>query len=164
MYLDTIFPASINGERIVCRFFNHSLIQGMKLMTILTSHRLLTRSKHTNCCCGCHYSSYTAITLESIHRIDEYHARPNTPHYLVLWIFWLLVTLTRVLVSIFLAHDGTIRFIGSIISIISLIITSLTIVSCSCCCFKHKFIQLTGSFGSMKILFENEQVRFFEIN
>ncbi len=57
---------------------NPLLSKDIKFITILTTHRLLTRSKHTICCC-CHYSSYTAITLESIHRIDEYHARLNTP-------------------------------------------------------------------------------------
>jgi hypothetical protein len=164
-----IHPFSFNIQNEFRYYFfwmncrNPSLRKGIKFITIRTTHHLLARSKHTICCCY-HYPSNTAITLESIHRIDEYHARPNTPLYLVLWIFCLLVGIAGVLVSIFLAYDANVRLIGIIVSTIPLIIISLTIFSCSCYCFKRRVIQLTGSFGSIKILFEKKQARFFQIN
>jgi len=161
MKQDTIFPPLTNGERIVRKFQNHSSSSGIEFTAILTNRRLLTRIKQTTCCCF-HHSSYSAISLETIHRIDEDRVRPNTPIYSVFWIFWLLAAIAGILVSIFFAEDQTIRIIGIIVSAIPLITMSITIFSCLCCCLKHKSIQLHGTFGSIKILLEKEQARLFE--
>lgn len=160
---DTIFPALKNNERIIRKFSDHSSSKQMKFIAILTNHRLLIRTKQNICCCFCcQQSSYSAISLESIHRIDEYHASPNTGLYSIIWIFWLLATITGILVSIFFAENQTIKIIGIIISIIPLIIMSITILSCLCCCFKRKGLKLNGTFGSLEFFLEENQARLFE--
>jgi hypothetical protein len=161
MNSDTIFRALANGEGIVHISQNHSSRKGIKFTAIVTNRRLLTRIKQTTCCCY-HHSSYSAISLESIHRIDEDRVRPNTPLYSVFWIFWLLAAIAGILVSIYLAKDQTIKIVGIIVSTIPVIIMSIIIFSCLCCRFKYKFIKLHGTFGSIEILLEKEEARTFE--
>lgn len=160
---DTIFPVLNNGERIIRRFTTNALTGNIKFMAILTSHRLLTRTKRTVCCC-CHHSSYSAISLESIHRIDEHRANTNRVLYSVLWIFWLLAAIAGISVSIFFAPNENTKIIGIVVSAIPLLIMSITVCSCLFCCFKRKSIELNGTFGSLQFFLEKTQARLFESN
>ena len=162
MDTDTIFPVLTNGEKIIDKYRNHSWSKGIKFIVILTNQRLLICSKQAVCCCCYYHSSYTAISLESIHRIDEHHSYSNIPLYSVLWIFWLLATIAGILASVFISKDESMKIIGITLSVIPLLITTIIILACLCCCFDDKCIQLNGTFGSIKILFEKQEARLFE--
>ncbi len=157
----TIFPVLTIDERIIGQFEYHSFCSTTKFIALLTNYRLLTRTRETICCCR-HHSSYTAISLESIHRIDEYSARPKTILYSVLWIFWLLVFIAGLTLSLIIADGGSIRIIAIIVSSIPLLIMSIVILIIFCCCVKHKFIDLQGTFGSLKIVLYKQEARLFE--
>jgi hypothetical protein len=164
MNSDTIFHPLTNGEQFIQKFQHHLCCSGTKFIAILTTHRLLTRTKKTTFCC-CHYSSYSAISLESIHRIDEYRAGFNMLLYSILCVFWLLAAIGGIITTIFLTeNESNIRIIGIIVSIIPLAIMIIIIFSSLCCCSKQKFIELQGTFGSTRILFEKNEARLFENN
>ena len=111
MDTDTIFPILTNDERIVGKYRNNSRRKGIEFIAILTNQRLLTRSKQT-ICCRYHRSSYSAILLESIHRIVEHPIRSNILLYLVLWIICFLIAIVGIAVSVFIAKKESIRIMG----------------------------------------------------
>jgi hypothetical protein len=158
-----IFPVLTIDERVIGQFEYHSFCNTTKFIALLTNYRLVTRTRVTICCWR-HHSSYTAISLESIHRIDEYSARPKMILYSTLWIFWILVFIAGLTLSLTIADGGFIRIIGIIVSSIPLLIMSIVTLINFCYCVKHKFIDLQGTFGSLKILLCKQQARLFEAN
>jgi hypothetical protein len=161
MNTDTMFPMLTKSEKVIGKYRHHSWGKGIEFIAILTDQRLHTRSKQTVCCCY-HHLSYTAISLESIHRIDEHRTPSNTPLYSVLWIFWLLLAIAGILISVFIAKDDTIKIIGITVSSIPLVIICITIFTYLCCSVHRKSIELNGTFGSLKIVFEKQEARLFE--
>ncbi|CAF3353675.1 unnamed protein product [Rotaria socialis] len=158
----TFFPLLTNGETIVGKYKIRPTCDSIAFTAIITDCRLLTRTQETVCCC-CHRSSYRAISLESIHRIDENFQRSQNAVYVLVWVFFLLVCSAGVLISIFAIKDTTLKtaiLIGSggLFFVINVIIwLSL------CCCFRSKLIKLHGTFGSINLFFAKKKARAFEI-
>jgi len=163
MNYDTVFHILSNGERIIRRFTNHSLSRCTKTATILTTDRLLIRSKRT-VCCYYHESSYTAVALESIDKINESHAHTHTSLCIIVWIFGFLVFIAGILVSIFLSVNHTIKIIGITLAVMSFVLMTIIIFTSTFCCFREKMIRLTGSFGRVNLVMEKNQARLFERN
>ena len=157
---DTCFPAMSQDERIVDKFRHRPSCGTSEFIAIVTNHRLLTRSKQTGRCCRQH-SSYSSISLESIHRIDEQRVYRNVSIYLILWTVFLLTGIGGVLASIFLAEDRRMRILGIALSAVPLFLTTLVVFGCMICSSKRKLIELRGTFGSSKMIFAKPQGRAF---
>lgn len=161
---DTIFTALSDGERIVHKFQSDTSCNDGKSVAIVTTHRLLTRTKQRTCCC-LHRSSYSAIALESIYRIDDDSARRRWFLCAIVWIFWILVAAAGIVASIlWLLSKSSTRTIGIIVMVVSPIPLLLTILlTCiRICCCKTKTVGLHGTFGSMTMVFSKEAARLFE--
>ena len=158
---DTCFPPLSPDERIVDKFRHRPTCSTSEFIAIVTNHRLLTRSKRTGHCCCRQHSSYSSISLESIHRVDEERLYRNVSIYLILWTVFLLTGVGGVLASIFLAKDPQMRILGIALSAVPVFLTTLLVFACLACPSKRKLIELKGTFGSSKLIFAKPEGRAF---
>ena len=158
---DTCFPLLSSDEQIVDKFRHRPACSTSEFIAIVTNHRLLNRSKRTGHFCCRQHSSYSSISLESIHRIDEERVYRDVSIYLILWTVFLLTGIGGVLTSIFLAKDRQMRILGIALSAVPLFLTTLLVFGCLVCSSKRKLIELRGTFGSSKMIFAKPEGRAF---
>lgn len=149
---DTIFPSLSSGESVVGKYRFSERRARTETICILTNSRLLVRWRETFCLC-LHQSSYSAIALNAIQRIDE--ARPNR-YKLVTYAVALLMGLAEVITgfAVKLWYIWAIGFLKIAITLIFLFFY--------CQSLKKKFITLKGPFGSIEFKFDKLVAREFE--
>jgi hypothetical protein len=152
MDIDTIFPNLSHGEEILGKYQHSECWKVVETTSILTNFRLLIRWTETFFCC-CHRSHYSAITLNSIFRIDE--TRPSR--------YWLIISLILFTAGIAMTIVGAIGKNYAIMSvgIVGIIFTVLCLVWYFLL-LQYKFVTLKGSFGSQTLKFEKSIAREFE--
>lgn len=152
---DTIFPPFYMGEQIINKYEDVACSTSTRTIIILTNARLLVRWR--NRFCGCfHQSTYSAIALGSIYRVDE--LRMNRRTFLVVCC---MLILGLILTIAGFASSNTIGIAIGVIGIFFLVFSCPTFVI-SCVRTKKKVIKLTGTFGTVSLRLEKSLARPFE--
>lgn len=148
---DTIFPALTFGEQIIGKYRWSTCSGKTETISIITNLRLLVRWRQSFFCCF-HQSTYSAIALSSITRVDE--ARPARNLFIA---SGFLLVLGIILIAIATSPANFLGIIG-IICIVSCIIPFIVHLILS----RRKYITLKGNFGSIMLTFSKQDAREFE--
>ena len=149
---DTIFPALSSGEEVVDKYRHSECCNSVETIIILTHVRLLIRWKETICCLF-HQSLYSAIELNSIHRINE--SRPSIYMFYV----WLVATITSFITMIVGFSSGV---IGLGVTALLFLCAALLYVLIYYLNLRYRYISLVGDFGSQTLKLERGLARQFE--
>ncbi|CAF1022999.1 unnamed protein product [Didymodactylos carnosus] len=155
---DTIYPY-LPGEICVGKYRYSACCSPLELILILTNLRVLIRWKQRIFFCSSR-STYQQIFIDKITLMNEFPQRNRRRDMIYLMCSIILATAGVIVSALALSDYKALQAIIITVSLLPIIgqISLLVIL----CCFKVKFVQFTGDFGSVNFVFDKNSARELE--
>ena len=146
MDVDTIFPPVSIGEEIQAKYRYSRHCGLFQTVSTLTNLRLLIRWR-SGCCSFCSRSAYSSISLQSIHRVDEFVSHPRS--FMIIILILLVSSGFGALVFIGLVdgRGGQYRWMVPLWVINFLVTIAALAYLCLSC--RRRYVKLQGTFGTL---------------